>query len=319
MSDTDKLPVAMVDAIEEFSTARQGYRRAHARGLVLAGTFQPTAEARALSAAEHFRGPAVPVRARLSNAEGDPFGADRVSDQIGRVLGLGVRFHLPSGAVASWAAASIPAFPARTPEDFLRLTQLRKPLRHPLRTISFLLTRRELLSVVKSLRATKPARSFATTRFNGVHTYFLIDDQGRRQPVRYSWRPRAGEGSLGGEEARALPPLYLLDELRRRLTVGSVAWDLLFHIPEATDPLLDASRRWPDERRSVVAGMLTLTTEEPDQGAAETLVFDPTGVVPGIELSDDPVLRFRAGVYGESYRRRSQETREEPAPPDMRQ
>jgi catalase len=37
--------------------------------------------------------------------------------------------------------------------------------------------------------------------------------------------------------------------------------------------------------------------------------FDPTNVVSGIELSDDPILHFRSAVYGESYARRIRETR----------
>lgn len=39
------------------------------------------------------------------------------------------------------------------------------------------------------------------------------------------------------------------------------------------------------------------------------LVFDPTVVPPGIELSDDPVLHFRSESYAESHRRRSSETK----------
>ena len=35
------------------------------------------------------------------------------------------------------------------------------------------------------------------------------------------------------------------------------------------------------------------------------LVFDPTRVTDGIELSDDPVLRFRPGAYSESVARRA--------------
>jgi catalase len=34
--------------------------------------------------------------------------------------------------------------------------------------------------------------------------------------------------------------------------------------------------------------------------------FDPTRLTGGIELSDDPVLAFRAHAYAESYRRRSE-------------
>jgi catalase len=35
------------------------------------------------------------------------------------------------------------------------------------------------------------------------------------------------------------------------------------------------------------------------------LVFDPTRVVDGIELSDDPVLRFRPAAYDVSVARRT--------------
>ena len=37
-------------------------------------------------------------------------------------------------------------------------------------------------------------------------------------------------------------------------------------------------------------------------------VFDPTRVVDGIELSDDPILRYRAGAYSESVSRRMKPT-----------
>jgi catalase len=324
MSDVDELPVApAMEVMERYAGARRGYRRAHARGFVLTGTFQATPEVRALTVAEHFQGTALPVKARLSNADGNPFGSDRESDEVGRVVGLGVRFHLPSGTVASWAAASIPAFPAQTPDDFVKLSGLRKPflgiVPHPLRTIALLARRPSLLRVLKSIRAMKPVRSFATTRFNGVHVYYLVNAQGQRQAIRYAWLPRATEAPLGPAEARALPRLYLIEELRRRLAAAPVAWDLRLTLPAPDDPLDDASRAWPEERRTILAGTLSLTAEEPDQRAAELLVFDPTGVVPGIELSDDPLLRFRAAVYSESYRRRSHEARGEAAPTDMGQ
>ena len=40
------------------------------------------------------------------------------------------------------------------------------------------------------------------------------------------------------------------------------------------------------------------------------LVFDPVRVVDGIELSDDPILRFRPDAYAESVQRRSGATRD---------
>jgi catalase len=110
-----------------------------------------------------------------------------------------------------------------------------------------------------------------------------------------------------------------LDELRARLGAGPVQWSLVFQFPTPVDRLDDASRAWPETRPTVVAGTLTVNRVDADQGPLETLVFDPTGVVPGLELSSDPLLRFRSDVYGESHRRRANESRAADAPPDMGQ
>lgn len=318
-----ELPVLpMIEAIEKFGDAHAGYRRGHARGLVFTGTFQAAPEVRALSMAEHFQGASIPVEVRLSNASASPFASDRQSPKVGRTLGLAVRFHLPSGAVASWASVNIPIFPAATPEDFLRVTRAQKPFLsltpNPFKIIAYIISRPSVLPAIKAVAGLKPARSLATTAYNGLHTYFLVNAKGERQPVRYSWRPRAGVETIAPAQARGLPPQYLLDEIKERLATAPVQWDLSFQLAAAGDPLVDASRAWPASRPTVAGGTLTITLL-PDQKSVEGLVFDPTGVVPGIELSDDPLLRFRAAVYSESYRRRSSETRAEPPPADMGQ
>jgi catalase len=53
-------------------------------------------------------------------------------------------------------------------------------------------------------------------------------------------------------------------------------------------------------------GRLELTgpEQEREQGD-DVLVFDPTRVVDGIELSDDPILSFRRRAYAVSVERRS--------------
>ena len=54
------------------------------------------------------------------------------------------------------------------------------------------------------------------------------------------------------------------------------------------------------------AGRLELTGPETEREQGDdVLVFDPTRVVDGIELSDDPILRFRPRAYAASVERRS--------------
>jgi catalase len=321
MSQT--LVESAVEAMEKSTGVERGYRRAHPRGLVCRGSFQATPEARSLSRAEHLQGAVVPAQVRLSNASGSPHAPDRASDHTGKVLGLGVRFQLPSGAVASWAAANLPSFVARTPEDFVRITAAQKPALlgkpNPLKILSYLLTRPSAFAAVKAIATMPPAPSFAHVRFNGIHTYYLVAADGARRAFRYHWQPCAGTAALPPAEVRARPAQYLLNELRQRLATGAVQWNLVFQFPTVGDPLDDATRAWPETRQTVVAGTLTIDRVEADQPALEPLVFDPTGVVPGLELSSDPLLRFRSDVYGESHRRRTHEARAGAVPPDMGQ
>jgi catalase len=58
---------------------------------------------------------------------------------------------------------------------------------------------------------------------------------------------------------------------------------------------------WPDDRRKVELGVITITSIVPDSAAAErALAFDPTRLIDGIELSDDPLPMLRSRVYAYS-------------------
>jgi catalase len=313
-----------IQAMEAYTDAEKGYRRAHSRGLVFHATFTPAPDAHALTTAEHFQGPPIPTLVRLSNASGSPYAPDRMSPRTGKVLGLAVRFSLPSGAVASWAAANIPVFLAGTPEDFVQLIKAqrlegkkRKP--NVLRLLGHIATHLSALRGIKGLAQLKPTPSFAHERFNGIHAYHLVDGNGQRRTFRYRWTPLAGSAPLNESQAAQRPEQYLLDEIRQRVSRERVGWNLVFQMAQPGDPTHDATQPWPEDRPLVTVGQLMLERPYEDQRESELLVFDPTGVVPGIELSDDPLLRFRSQVYGESHRRRSQETKPEPKPTDLGQ
>jgi catalase len=313
-----------VEAMETYTGVERGYRRAHPRGLVCTATFTATPALRALTTAAHFQGAPVATQVRLSNASGSPRAPDRVSPTVGKVLGLAVRFALPSGGVASWAAANLPSFVARTPEDFIRITRAQKPALfgkpNPLKILAYLWSRPSAFAAVKALATMAPATSFAHVRFNGIHTYVFVAPTGIRQPFRYAWIPvAAAESTRAPAPVSTSEPQFLLAELRARLAAAPLSWRLQLQFPAAGDVLDDATRAWPDNRRTLDAGMLTVSAVAPDQRALEPLVFDPTGVVPGLELSADPLLRFRADVYSESYNRRTHEPRAGAGPADMGQ
>jgi catalase len=56
----------------------------------------------------------------------------------------------------------------------------------------------------------------------------------------------------------------------------------------------------------VRAGVLEITGVETDrETGGDVLVFDPSRVTDGIELSGDPVLRYRPKAYSDSVARRT--------------
>jgi catalase len=64
------------------------------------------------------------------------------------------------------------------------------------------------------------------------------------------------------------------------------------------DQTNDGSVVWPDDRKKLELGIITITSVVADSPAAERkLAFDPTHLIDGIELSDDPLPALRSRVY----------------------
>src|SRR5439155_23744953 len=107
------------------------------------------------------------------------------------------------------------------------------------------------------------------------------------------------------DDARGRGRDYLREELAERLGEGPVAFELLLQVAAEEDPLEDPTSPWPDDRDLVLGGRLEITELVDDpEGAGHIDVFDPTRVVDGIELSDDPVLHARRAAYSVSAYKR---------------
>jgi catalase len=67
----------------------------------------------------------------------------------------------------------------------------------------------------------------------------------------------------------------------------------------------DGSVVWPDDRKKIELGAITIRSIVADSAAAERdLAFDPVRLTDGIELSDDPLPVLRSAVYAISAARR---------------
>jgi catalase len=280
-----------------------GYRALHAKGTLLKGSFSASAEAAALTRAAHMQGEAVPATVRVSNGAGNPAAADYLPD----VRGLAIKLYLPEGARTDIVAQTAPRFPVHTPEAFIELLRTQHPGPEMAWKLPLFLARHpEALSrLAPNLPALRPPASYATCRFYAIHAFRFEDADGGSRYVRYTLVPEAAPATLSIREARRRGRDYLQDEIRERVARGPVRFALELQIAEPGDDVDDPASVWPKQRRRVRAGTLELTGLETErETAGDVLVFDPTRVVDGIELSDDPVLRFRSKAYSDSVARR---------------
>jgi catalase len=298
----DELARQAVDAINDVSGRHDGHRAAHAKGTLMAGTFTPSNAG--LTSAAHMQDEPVRVTARLSNGGGDP----RIPDYAKEGRGLAVKFYLPDGSKTDVVGLSLPCFFARTPEDFLEFTRLRKPDpetgQPDLEKVgAWLGDHPEAGQAIQAAVMTDPPESYATVAYNSIHSFRWTAPDGSERCVRYRFEPEEGERSLVPEEAKARGRDYLQEDLLGR---GSTAWTMVVVIATDEDAVDDPTVPWPDERERVAVGRLELTGPELERERdGDILVFDPTRVTEGIELSDDPILSFRPRAYSVSVERRT--------------
>jgi catalase len=293
----DSLAVEAVDAINAISGVHAGHRAAHAKGTLLTGTFTPSAEASELTTAAHMQSEPSRVTVRFSNGGGDP----GIPDYAREGRGMAVKMYVADGSKTDIVALSLPCFFVRTPEDFIAFTKAR---REPEKLMpDFLGAHPEALPAIQAALGADPPESYATCTYSAIHSFRWVDAGGSSRWVRYRWEPEAGDRTLPGDEAKARGRDYLQKEILAR---GETAFRLLVVLAEEGDEIDDPTVAWPSEREQVEVGRLVLTgpdTERERDG--DILVFDPTRVIAGIELSGDPILRFRPRAYSASVERRT--------------
>jgi catalase len=298
------------DLLEQFNTIfgpHAGYRPAHAKGILLTGTFSPSSEAASLTRAPHIVRESTPVTVRFSNSTGLPMIPD--NDPNANPRGVAVRFNLAEHVHTDIIAHSTDGFPTHTGQEFLEF--LRAAVASAQSTASpspievFLGAHPAALAFVQ---APKPSpASFATEAYFGVTAFRFIDKAGVARYGRYRISPGAGLDHLDEGAAKTKDANYLFDELTNRIAAGPIRFDILVQIAGAGDVVDDATIHWPANRPVMHFGTVVLTAQAPENAAQQQrIIFDPIPRVDGIEPSDDPLLELRAAIYLISGRRRRQ-------------
>ena len=308
LPNDEKLIALSNELIKQFDAIfglNPGFRPAHAKGVMLTGTFTPAPDAASLTRAPHITRPSTPVTVRFSNSTGLPLIPD--NDPHANPRGMAVRFNLAEHVHTDIVSHSTDGFPTRTGVEFLEFLKAlaaSDPANlkgSPLE--AFLGAHPAALAFVQ---APKPApSSFARETYYGVTAMKFINKDGTSRFGRYRIVPQAGNDFLSDAAVAGKGPDFLIEEIVDRVGKGPVKFDVKVQLAEPGDVVDDATVHWPESRKVAELGTMALTGMVADNAHEQKkIIFDPIPRVDGIDPSDDPLLELRAAVYLISGRRR---------------
>jgi len=301
--DYASLANQIVDIFYKIYGSHPGFRVNHAKGIVAEGSFVATPAAVALSRAALFDGSSIPFTLRFSNDGGFPAIPDGAP---GNIKGIAVKFHMPGGSEADIVMLAVKTFPMATGEGFrdllMAISESPDGAPKPTRLDEFAASHPTVLA---SFDSAGTPDSFAHEEYRGLNAFIFVDKAGRRQAVRYIMTPE-DLVYLTAEEAARHSPDFLIDDLLQRIAKKPVLFHLKAQLAEAGDQTKDPSQPWPKDRQVVELGVLTLhKTLANSREVQKDLLFLPTNLPDGIELSDDRMPVIRSAVYEVAFARRS--------------
>ena len=304
------------EKVSHFDHERIPERVVHARGAGAHGVFVATGAGAGICRAAFLgKGVETPVFVRFSTVLGSRGSADLARD----TRGFATRFYTSQGNY-DLVGNNIPVFFIQDGIKFPDVIHAGKP--QPDREIPQAQSAHDTFWDFASLHTESQAhtmwnmsdrgipRSYRTMEGFGVHTWRLMNDAGETSLVKFHWKPRQGVHSVTWEEAQltnGYDPDFHRRDLADAIESGATpAWDLGVQVmPDSEDQtfegidLLDPTKFVPEELAPVqLLGTMTLTANPTNYFAeTEQVAFNVANLVPGIDVTNDPLLQARLFSY----------------------
>ncbi len=304
------------EKMTHFDHERIPERVVHARGSAAHGFFQPYENAAKYSKAGFLQDPSkkTPVFVRISTVVGSRGSADTVRD----VRGFSTKFYTEEGNY-DLVGNNMPVFFIQDAIKFPDLVHAIKPepdnetpqasAAHDTFWDFASLTPESTHMLMWVLSDRALPRSLRMMEAFGVHTFRLIDADGKSRFVKFHWKPALGVHSLVWDESQKLAgkdPDFSRKDLWEAIENGDYPeFELGIQVVEEDDEhsfdfdILDDTKLIPEEEVPVTPiGKMTLN-RNPDNFFAETeqVAFQVGNVVPGIDFTNDPMLQGRLFSY----------------------
>jgi catalase len=311
------------EKIFHFDHERIPERIVHARGSAAHGYFELYESLADITKADLFQraGEKTPVFARFSTVAGGAGSVDTPRD----VRGFAVKFYTQQG---NWdlVGNNIPVFfiqDAIKFPDLIHAVKMEADRGYPQAGsahdtfwdfVSLMPESAHMIMWAMSDR-TIP-RSLRMMEGFGVHTFCMINSEGKNTFVKFHWKPKLGLQSTVWDEALKLQAAdndYHRRDLFEAIDQGNYPeWELglqLFDQATADSlpyDVLDATKLIPEELVPIrVVGRMVLD-RNPDNFFAETeqVAFCPSNMVPGMDFTNDPLLQGRLFSYLDTQKSR---------------
>src|SRR5215813_13896385 len=301
-------PGKLVDAFAPPSGVTLGHRRNHAKGICFTGVFEANGAGSALSKDQVFIRGQYPVLGRFNVGTADA----KAPDATVRVRGMGLQISTPDGEV--WRSAMIdpPFFPVSTPQGFYELL-IASASKDPDAMKTFAGAHPEIAAFGAWAKSAPWTGSYAEDRFNSLDSFVFDDSSGAEKTVRWSLLPAAQPVPISQDDLAKRGPDFIEQEISERVRGGPQRWTMVVTVANPGDPTADPSKAWPEDRRAIEVGTLTVQQIEPDRdGPCRDINFDPTVLPSGMRTSDDPFPAARSAAYARSYDLRTAEAKDYP-------
>jgi len=194
---------------------------------------------------------------------------------------MALEFKLPDGSLQHMTMLNTPMFFAAMPKTFLDKMIALKPdpatgKPDPEALKAFAASHPDNTGQATFLADDNPPPSYANTAYYGIHTFKFINKDDQTTLVKWRFVPEDGEKELSDAELASSPPDFLEQALIDRAKQGPVRWDMLVTVGEPGDPETDPTVMWPQGRKEIKAGTLTISEAMPQPGApCEKINYDP--------------------------------------------
>ncbi|WP_432742389.1 catalase [Streptomyces sp. JH002] len=304
------------EKITHFDHERIPERVVHARGAAAHGVFEGYGTAGHITKAAFLgKDVSTPVFVRFSTVLGSRGSADTVRD----TRGFATKFYTAEGTF-DLVGNNIPVFFIQDAIKFPDVIHAGKP--HPDREIPQAQSAHDTFWDFAGLHTEAThhtlwnmsdrgiPRSYRMMEGFGIHTFRLVNDRDETTLVKFHWKPRLGVHSMVWEEAQltgGIDPDFHRRDLADAIEAGAYPqWELGVQIFADTEEqlfegidLLDPTNIVPEELAPVhPIGLLTLNANPVNYFAeTEQVAFHPGHLVPGIDITDDPLLAGRLFSY----------------------